>query len=194
LLLALSVFPEGIDKAKEANYRFDFYNYIIQNWSLEHIFPQNPNSDDLDISDDKDWIIKELLANGSNEVVRKIENGEKVSSSDLASLFEDFDDVHRMGNMALLSGKVNSALSNGFFNTKRKILLRKINSGSFVPKHTIDVFSKMLEAKKKYDNIELDSTVVPFDPILINWSNNDARAHSNWISNRIISLRKEFSK
>src|SRR5690606_19764972 len=42
LLLAVSVFPEDVVDNTDSNYRFDFYSYATEGWSLEHIFPQNP--------------------------------------------------------------------------------------------------------------------------------------------------------
>jgi hypothetical protein len=90
--------------------------------------------------------------------------------------------------MALLSSAVNSALSNGLFNTKRKILIQKINSGSFVPKHTIDVFSKMLEAKR-----DENDTKVEFEQDIKIWTEDDAKAHIVWIKNRVADLKKELA-
>lgn len=188
LLLALSIFPEGIDRTKPNNYKFDFYTYEQEGWSLEHIFPQNPDKDDFDYSEDIDWIVSQLEKKGLIDLVLKVTNGLPLSKEELNMVHSDFEYIDGLGNMALLSKKVNSALSNGFFNTKRKILLKKINSGSFVPKHTLDVFSKMLEAKKNEDNV-----IIPFDSNLMSWSNNDASAHANWIKSRISNLREEFN-
>jgi hypothetical protein len=188
ILLALSVFPEGIDRSKEQPYRFDFYAYSKEGWSLEHIFPQNPNSNKIEYQDDKEWVIEQCKKENKDELVEKIKNGESVSSEDLSFIYDSFSDVHILGNMALLSSKVNSALSNGFFNTKRKILINKINSGSFVPKHTIDVFAKMLEAK----NDEQDK-LVRFEQNIMIWTQQDADAHLAWIKHRISEFKKEFA-
>lgn len=188
ILLALSVFPEGINRSNEQAYRFDFYSYSKEGWSLEHIFPQNPNADAVDYSEDKEWFKQQCIIYKKDEVALKIENDEEVTGEELSFLYDVFPDKHILGNMALLSSSVNSALSNGFFNTKRKILLGKINRGSFVPKHTIDVFAKMLEAK-----VDDNNEIINFDQNLVIWSIDDAEAHVTWMKNRIKQLKKEFA-
>lgn len=188
MLLALSVFPEGIDRRKEQNYRFDFFSYSKEGWSLEHIFPQNPGSKPIDFADDKDWLIQQCRKNEKDDLVKKIQNNEPLTGDDLTFIYNSFPDVHILGNMALLSSSVNSALSNGLFNTKRKILLKKLNRGSFVPKHTIDVFAKMLEAKE-----DEEGSLEEFDKDMIIWSEQDAAAHLNWIKSRIKQLKNEFT-
>ena len=202
ILLILSVFPSGEEINKKMNYRFNFKEYLEENWSLEHIFPQNPNSDNVDIKDDKSWILEVIndkiselnKENNKEEVVKlketiqKIENDETVPSNSITFIYEDFteEQTHSLGNMALLSGSVNSALSNGFFNTKRKILLSRINRGSFVPKHTIDVFSKMLEVDKQSEH--------QFDTTLVKWTIKDLNSHFEWIKNQFETIKNELSK
>lgn len=185
ILMALSVFPEG---KNNQTYRFDFFSFSKEGWSLEHIFPQNPDTKAIDFSEDKEWLIQQCLKNGKNDVAEKIKNSEELIGSEVSFIYDEFPDVHIMGNMALLSSSVNSALSNGLFNTKKKILLKKLNRGSFVPKHTIDVFAKMLEAKKDDDNFVID-----FEKDVMVWSVKDAEAHLNWMKNRIAKLKTEFA-
>lgn len=203
LLLALSVFPESTNGNKGASYRYDFYSHINENWSLEHIFPQNPNLNKLKIKDDKDWVIEKIVAeikklepaenesriNDLNITRTSILNNEEISTDNISFIFDEINDVDNLGNMALLSGSVNSALSNGFFNTKRKILLQKINGGSFVPKHTIDVFSKMLELPKYSEENEIKG----FDPTLTIWSDNDIQSHLEWIKLSTNKIKEKFS-
>lgn len=188
ILLALSVFPEGVDREKESKYRFDFYAYASEGWSLEHIFPQNPDQEDIDYTEDKEWVIAQCGKYDRQDIIAKINNGEVLGSQELSFLYDSFPDVHILGNMALLSSAVNSALSNGLFNTKRKILIQKINRGSFVPKHTIDVFSKMLEAKR-----DENGTKVEFEQNIKIWTEDDAKAHLIWIKDRLADLKKELA-
>lgn len=191
LLLALNVFPQNnASKGNFRNYRFDFYSFIDEHWSLEHIFPQKPDTSNLNIKDDKNWVVEKiqekinaLSATEEDQITRynyqvliqEVHINEEIESTKIDFLFEEIEDADVLGNMALLSRGVNSALSNGFFNTKRKILLRKINAGSFVPKHTIDVFSKMLEVKAG----------VKFDNSLTLWSINDINAHLESIKENV---------
>ena len=189
LLLAINVFPQNeINKGNAGNfrdYRFDFFSFKKEEWSLEHIFPQQLNSKNFSIKDDKKWIIDKInkkissinekensvTVNEYKNLIERINSDEEVKPEDIDFVLEDIEDPNFLGNMALLSKSLNTALSNGFFNTKRKILLRKINLGSFVPKHTLDVFSKMLETvgESKFD----DSLTV--------WSEIDIKAHKEHI-------------
>ena len=75
--------------------------------------------------------------------------------------------LDNIGNMCLLARKDNSALGNNFFEGKRKKVLSLIQQGSFVPKHTFDVFSRMING--------LDGNVEQ-------WSSTDINAHLEYIS------------
>ena len=195
LLLALNVFPQiEIIQSNAKDYRFDFYSFISEKWSLEHIFPRNPNTKNFNIKDDKKWIlskINEKIESNKNldsktenkeeeilkyqDLIEQIKSNEEIVSDEINFMFEEITDHDTLGNMALLSKNVNSSLSNSFFNTKRRILLRNINKGSFVPKHTIDAFSKMME---------VDTETFPdtkFDDSLTIWSANDIEAHHSSI-------------
>lgn len=187
MLLAFSVFPENKKVSCSTDYRFNFFSYSEEGWTLEHIFPQNPGESCLDITDDRDWIMRKCEEKGFSALATKIEMGQEVTGEELSFIFEEFPEPDILGNMALLSAGVNSALSNGMFNTKRKILLKKISSGSFVPKHTIEVFSKMLP-----EHLDGHSKMQRFDADLMMWTVQDAKAHSAWISNRIKNMKEQL--
>ena len=53
-----------------------------------------------------------------------------------------------------------------------------------MPKHTIDIFSKMLEVKPDANGDEFH-----FDKDLMLWSENDAKAHVKWLEMRVIQLK-----
>lgn len=55
---------------------------------------------------------------------------------------EEDNPIHTIRNLALLEGNVNSSLKNNIFKEKRKILLKKVDEGSFIPPLTLKVFSK----------------------------------------------------
>ena len=69
--------------------------------------------------------------------------------------------------MALLTRADNSSNGNSMFDAKRKNIVKRISDGCFVPKHTYDVFSKLLSAKMNSD--------------LTVWSEQDMIAHEEWI-------------
>lgn len=197
ILLAVNIFPQIKIEGNQFKYRFDFYSYQIEDWSLEHIFPQNPNIDKYNVNEDKFWLLDELTKkivqlrtseindsvnqeiNKYEKSIEKINSNIEISSSEIEFVFDKISDPDAFGNMALLSGRVNSALTNGFFNTKRNILHRKINRGSFVPKHTIDVFAKMLELKEE------SKANVNFGNSLTIWTEEDINAHQVWLIDTI---------
>lgn len=141
---------------------FDFRSYSNEKWSLEHIHAQD--SENIQLKDRKEWVELQL------EAIRKL-NGE-MSSDELTALIkelslmlekEDFTDVrfqsaservfsalspkdvpyiHGLGNMALLTGGDNSALSNSTFDVKRNCILEKDRQGKFIPCCTRMVFLK----------------------------------------------------
>ena len=154
-------------------------------------------SNKFKVKDDKNWIlsqvknqIKSLSHTEDNkieidklgDIIIEIENGNEINSEDIEFIFDKISNVNSLGNMALLSKGVNSSLSNGFFNTKRIILLQKINRGSFVPKHTIDIFSKMLDIKSEYK----------FDKSLTTWTQTDIVANKNWIETKAKEIVTKF--
>lgn len=187
LLLAYSVFPEN----PNPHYRFDFYQYAAnESWSFEHISPQNLEEEIRIDECAKEWVCEAIKTNINVEEVKerllkKIANDEKIPVASIEFLYgDDIEDVHTLGNMALLSGGVNSALSNNPFIAKRRILFEKINSGNFVPKHTIDIFSKVLNSQGGKS----------FTPDFVRWNKGDIDAHLSWMQNRYNEMIKNFKK
>lgn len=199
-LLALSICPEDVSLNEEMDYRFNFQKYLEEKWSLEHIYPQNPKKGSFKVQDDKDYILREIneeitrRKDNEDEITKlklvkeRIENESEIDTNEIKFIYDKYssDLTDGIGNMALLSGSVNTALSNGFFNTKRKVLLSLINKGNFVPKHTLDVFSKMLEQPKEYTE--------HFDATLVNWTSSDIKAHREWIINRLKEIKNTLSQ
>lgn len=189
LLLALSVFF--------GNDRFDFTSFSNEVWSLEHIFPQTPESlpdqlhkEDLDL-------VNSLFVIPINEKEKLLEKYGKFNLNTYNSLkkqlikpsceltleeknllyrFIKTDKLNRMGNMALLTRGDNSSNSNGMFSKKRHNIVNRISKGSFVPKHTYDVFSKLIS-----DKMSKDTGV---------WSEKDINTHQAWILTKIENLKK----
>ncbi len=184
VLLALSVFP-----GKGTSRRFDFDSFKRQNWSLEHIFPQTPEGKGHILTEDEKENIKVILkeANETNEVRDKIERllekesrlpGEQQVYIDAIRKTGTLDDV---GNMCLLTGFANIVLSCSPFYVKRQKILELIQKGSFVPKHTFDVFAKM---------INVSNSDLKLDDNLKQWSKNDIDAHAQYIVNSILEIER----
>lgn len=180
LLLAFSVFPES----QESNYRFDFCSYDREKWSFEHISPQHPKSQ-VKISEAAIGIVIERILELSHKnedektmLIEQIKNGEKVNVDDIDFLYDDGVDLHSLGNMALLSKGENSALSNNPYIAKRNILFNLQNNGNFVPRHTMDVFNKVLNTPSGK----------PFESDIHVWTNKDITAHIAWMEVRYTKM------
>ena len=93
-------------------------------WTLEHIMPQKPEDSESDDNKEK-----------YNELQKQIET-EKCREELLNS-----DDIHDIGNMALLTRWSNSTLQNGNLQEKREDIVRMLGEGKYVPCATINVFN-----------------------------------------------------
>ncbi|MCG8812160.1 DUF262 domain-containing protein [Tenacibaculum finnmarkense] len=144
ILLALNVFIEGQDST-----RFNFYAFEQENWTLEHIFPQTPEGKKKILSkENRDEIIA-LLGDGiDKKVLRvlKLPERDEIQKELYYSALKEHPALNSIGNMCLLTGSDNASMGNKFFYEKRQDTLKLIQKGSFVPKHTFDVFSKMFES------------------------------------------------
>lgn len=192
LLLAFSVFPEDLCipkrmKDTSTSYRFDFYAYYKKKWTFEHIYPQHPEAEITVDPSAIPSVCKEIKNNveirNKESLIDKIQENKKIKFEDISYIYGNIDNPDVVGNMALLTGGSNSALSNNLFITKRKILYDKINHGEFVPQHTINVFSKVLDTG-------LDDK--QFNPNLFIWGQTDIDAHTEWMKNRFAKLKNEF--
>lgn len=175
---------------------YDFSQILSENWSIEHIFPQNAQYFS-DLSKDDLLILKKILPKSLDEL--SIENNDnkesikllfkkiKTSKENCKILDEEKElfqflleksagDLHRLGNLALLQRELNSGFSNHFFDNKRKKLVQKVSEGKFVPYHTYDVFSKL---------------IINTQTGLHSWSKADIIKHEEYIKTQI-SLIVEY--
>lgn len=144
LLLAINIFGEN-----RAEHRFDFYEFNKKAWSLEHIFPQSPEG--------KGYILKQ---NEKDEIVDFLGGEESISPETKALILkpertqEEKDkyyeklkgtkQIDNIGNMCLLTGTDNTKIGCMFFAGKRDKIIQLMREGSFVPRHTYEVFSKLV--------------------------------------------------
>ena len=168
VLLALNVFTD------KSNIRFNFHRFIDEKWTLEHIFPQTIEGKEQVLQDKDKTILLEMIGDKATDeiktILRKSErnNDEKELYQGALRGIRILDSI---GNMCLLRKEDNSSNSCGFFDEKRTNILKRIQKGSFVPKHTFDVFSKMVFEKNPGD----------FE----RWTNENIVAHNDVIANKI---------
>lgn len=172
VLLALSVFPKKVTR------RFDFDSFKRQNWSLEHVFPQTPEGKDQALTPGEKENIRNILSEKNEEVELLLK--QKSRSSEEQKIYinaiRKTGTLDNIGNMCLLTSQDNSALGCLFFDGKRQKILERIQRGNFVPKHTFDVFSKMI-------------TGLADD--LTQWSKKDIDAHAQYIASTILNEIKD---
>lgn len=177
---------------------YEFSKIILDRWSLEHIFPQSSkdfkSATSLEPGDL--LILKELLPETADELT--VEEGDAVEKvnrlltkihDETSSCTIEADEreilarimtrnasiLHRVGNLALLQPGINSSLSNNYFEEKRKIIVKHVSAGNFVPFHTYDLFSKL---------------IIGNHTGLHTWSKSDIEEHENYINAQLKSLIK----
>ena len=192
ILLALNVL------LYDKTYRFNFYKLDKENWSLEHIFPQNPDKLPKELAEKDIELIKELLPQKEqfdfskyqedidieelyNNIIEKLNKTSCYLGDEEKELLYNLirvNDLDNIGNIALLTDIDNRSNSNGMFDYKRKNIAEKVSYGSFVPKHTYDVFSKIFT-----DDINPNLTV---------WNSDDINAHREWIIEKIKKIKDKI--
>ena len=146
VLLALNVFePNGKQLSRN---RFDFYLFKENEWTFEHIFPQSPEGKGHVLTAEEKGEIKTMIAEIDDAELKEkvLVLLEKESRTpDEKELINNAlgKVVHTIGNMCLLTRGDNASNGCDFFKEKRKNIYNLIAGGSFVPKHTFEVFSKM---------------------------------------------------
>ena len=196
VLLALSIF------SNEKELRFNFYSFKKEKWTLEHIFPQNPSKlpdrlerndikllkslikDDINLSDLSKYKFEDETEEKTKEIFNNLLEKLELESCDVNNREKDLlynlirsEKLNSIGNLVLLSDSDNSSNSNGMFDQKRNNIVKRISKGSFVPKHTYDVFSKLISS-----NFDLDLSV---------WSEKDIDAHTKWIGESINKIKTD---
>jgi uncharacterized protein with ParB-like and HNH nuclease domain len=184
VLLALSVF-ETYKEKKEI--RFDYFNFRLKNnWSLEHIFPQSPEGkwrgNTHILSENEKQDILEIIGDGYERLDEiktmfkkpiRTDEEKEIYYNALQQVW-----VNGLSNMSLLALPDNSSNGCAMFKLKRDNVNEMIQSGSFVPKHTFEIFNKVI----------IDSDNV------ITWTKADAKKHLQYIENTINNLKRDIRK
>jgi len=170
-----------------AKHKFPFELYVKENWSIEHIIPQNPK-EISDIEMYKQWYRDILSYNETNlydDILEQlnqytsVENikADKEFKSKLDKIIDEFEDTtHKIDNLLLLDRNTNSALGNKLYKEKRITVLRFDKKGKndkdkpvFIPIETLNAFNKTFGKKI---NIE-------------NWSREDGENYKEAIAERL---------
>jgi uncharacterized protein with ParB-like and HNH nuclease domain len=172
-----------LTSSRESYIKFSFDLFNGEKWSIEHI---NPQTDKLDEAIKKKDYIKQLKELNNIELNKILEtlstddNDKKKKAMDtLEEFFSDKDirnDNDDIRNLTLLSSVINSSLQNNFFPIKRKMLIKKDQSGGFIPIVTKNLFLK-------YYNDFIDE-----DCNMMKWTNSDGERYVNEMEKLIIKF------
>ena len=153
-----------------AHHKFPFELFVKEDWSIEHIIPQNPK-DISDVEIYKQWYIDILSFNETDvydQIINQLKNytsiedinSDKELKSKLDKIVDEFEDTtHKIDNLLLLDRNTNSALGNLSFKEKRKKILRFDKRGMndndkpvFIPIETLNAFNKTFGEKINIEN------------------------------------------
>ena len=135
---------------------FKFNRFVLEQWSLEHIYAQNSKSiakaiKDKDNNEISAWLKEVLKYIDDNDLKQEIENG--IANNDFnKSLFEKIDEnfknddtLNSISNLALLDKESNSRLGNLIFSEKHKEIYKLGSQDKLIPIMTKKVFAKDIE-------------------------------------------------
>jgi len=134
--------------------RFPFDRYKKQNWDIEHI---NSVAEEMPKSEkhQQDWLIETLEFLDDNKLLK--EKARIYNKDEFEQLFKDIlahfdkqdyeDDTNYISNLVLLDSKTNRGYKNAVYPVKRKTIISKDKSGTFIPICTKNVFMKFYNQK-----------------------------------------------
>ncbi|SEO79176.1 DUF262 domain-containing protein [Mucilaginibacter sp. OK283] len=176
LLLAINVFNTDASKIT----RFDFFAFKRSGWTLEHIFSQRPEGKGKILTADDKTCIINILGASMTEKIQKTLDKKTRTDAEKEIYYEALQKhnlINSIGNMTLLTGEDNSSNGNGQFDAKRSNILELVRGGSFVPKHTFEVFSKL---------------ILPNPGDLRNWGRTNIDEHADHIKKTIDKLKQNI--
>ncbi len=162
---------ETIVKSEDSGSRFDFHSFASQGWSLEHIHAQNSQSLTTE-RERRDWIVAHQRKiedtiwqfkgqeDQASEVLTQMRHHLSIPENKtdetsfqkiLDGVFQLFsvpddaggaEEVHGLGNLALLQRDFNSKLNNAVFLLKRERILELDKAGAYILPCTRNVFLK----------------------------------------------------
>ncbi len=144
-----------LSSMKSDNSYFSFQKYVKEKWSLEHIHAQNSKSLNTDeqrrklLEEQKDYY-SELNRGEITSIIEELlkqKEIEKDRFDELQTKIDDDGNNNLIHNLALLSSKNNSTLSNDTFKEKRHKIISLDTKGEFIPLCTKNVFLKYYSAE-----------------------------------------------
>lgn len=135
---------------------FKFNRFVLEDWSLEHIYAQNSKSLSRSKESEKIKWLEEVLQYIDDETLEKkikevleLQEGEKIEDEKLKELYENIDknfetnnDLHKISNLTLLDKSSNSRIGNQIFSKKKEAIMKLEQGHKLIPIATAMVFKK----------------------------------------------------
>lgn len=155
---------EYLIREESSNEYFKFNRFVLEQWSLEHIYAQNSKSikEAIKGKDNKSitqWLEETLLYIDDDELKQEIKQSIKESNftdelfDKINDNFKDHSTLHTIQNLTLLDKESNSRIGNQIFSQKRKAIQKLGEQDKLIPIATRKVFEKVFSENKSNPDI-----------------------------------------
>ncbi|RDU69684.1 DUF262 domain-containing protein [Helicobacter cholecystus] len=155
---------EYLIREESSNEYFKFNRFVLEQWSLEHIYAQNSKSIKEAIKGKKiqniiEWLQETLLYIDDTKLeedIKKSIEEENLTDELFRSIdenFKDDDTLHTIQNLTLLDKESNSQIGNQIFSQKRKAIQKLGEQDKLIPIATRKVFEKVFSENKSNPDI-----------------------------------------
>lgn len=149
-----------------SNEYFKFNRFVLEQWSLEHIYAQNSKSikESIGAKNNEDiirWLEQVLQHIDDNDALLEQEIEQSIKKEEfeeglfdrINESFENNEALHRIQNLTLLDKESNSKIGNQIFSLKRKEIQKLGEQDKLIPIATKKVFEKVFSTDKSNPNV-----------------------------------------
>ncbi|EFV1645532.1 DUF1524 domain-containing protein, partial [Campylobacter upsaliensis] len=149
-----------------SNEYFKFNRFVLEQWSLEHIYAQNSKSikESIEAKNNEDiirWLEQVLQHIDDNDALLEQEIEQSIKKEEfeeglfdrINESFENNEALHRIQNLTLLDKESNSKIGNQIFSRKRKEIQKLGEQDKLIPIATKKVFEKVFSTDKSNPNV-----------------------------------------
>ncbi|EOH8685724.1 DUF262 domain-containing protein [Campylobacter upsaliensis] len=149
-----------------SNEYFKFNRFVLEQWSLEHIYAQNSKSikESIEAKNNEDiirWLEQVLQHIDDNDALLEQEIEQSIKKEEfeeglfdrINESFENNEALHRIQNLTLLDKESNSKIGNQIFSRKRKEIQKLGEQDKLIPIATKKVFEKVFSTDKSNPDV-----------------------------------------
>ncbi|EPY5580953.1 DUF262 domain-containing protein [Campylobacter upsaliensis] len=149
-----------------SNEYFKFNRFVLEQWSLEHIYAQNSKSikESIEAKNNEDiirWLEQVLQHIDDNDALLEQEIEQSIKKEEfeeglfdrINESFENNEALYRIQNLTLLDKESNSKIGNQIFSRKRKEIQKLGEQDKLIPIATKKVFEKVFSTDKSNPNV-----------------------------------------